>query len=70
MLPQAKVVLLNVSALANHAGDEVTCPAAHRRCSCSTTRRDCCPEPPKMMTSVSNRMALAAASGVVARFEN
>ena len=39
-----------------------TCPAAHRRCSCSTTRRDCCPEPPKMMTSVSNRMALAAAS--------
>ena len=60
MLPQAKVVLVNVGALANHAGG--TCPAAHRRCSCSTTRRDCYPEPPKMMTSVSNRMALAAAS--------
>ena len=60
MLPQAKVVLLNVGALANHAGG--ICPAAHRRCRCSTTRRDCCPEPPKMMTSVSNRMALAAAS--------
>ena len=60
VLSQAKVVLLNVGALANHAG--WTCPAAHRRCSCSTTRMDCCPEPPKMMTSVSNRMALAAAS--------
>ncbi len=60
VLPQAKVVLLNVGALANHARG--TCPAAHRRCRRSTTRADCCPEPPKMMTSVSNRMALAAAS--------
>ena len=60
VLPQAKVVLVNVGALANHARG--TCPAASRRCRHSTTRADCCPEPPKMMTSVSNRMALAAAS--------
>ncbi len=44
VLPQAKVVLLNVCALANHARG--TCPAAHRRCRRSTTRAACCPEPP------------------------
>ena len=37
VLPQAKVILVNVGALANHAWG--TCPAANRRCRHSTTPR-------------------------------
>ena len=65
VLPQAKVVLVSLGSLANHARG--TCPAAHRRCRCSTTRADCWPEPPRIVTSVSNRMALAAVRADLAR---
>ena len=60
VLPQAKLVLVRPGAEASQSRG--MWPAAHNWCRRSTTRADCWPEPPRIVTSVSKRMALAAAS--------
>ena len=60
VLPQAKVVLVRPGAEASQSRG--MWPAAHNWCRRSTTRADCWPEPPRIVTSVTKRMALAAAS--------